>query len=225
MNDAPHPWPLFDLRIRTPHLELRLPTDDDLIALSKVVGAGIADADRTVFLVPWHRLPSPALERQFLQHWWQNRGSWNPAKWSLGLAIVEDGRPIGMQDIIGTDFAVRRVVQSGSWIGREFQGRGLGTEARAAILGLAFDGLGAEAAESGYLAGNAASARVSEKLGYQLLSEEVLAIEGRRMVEVRVRCTPQTWRRDLVPVTIEGLEPCLQLFGVGELSPQEWATF
>jgi hypothetical protein len=24
-----HPWPLFDLRLRTPGLELRLPTDDE----------------------------------------------------------------------------------------------------------------------------------------------------------------------------------------------------
>ena len=29
-----HPWPLFDLRLRTPRLELRLPTDDDLLALA-----------------------------------------------------------------------------------------------------------------------------------------------------------------------------------------------
>jgi RimJ/RimL family protein N-acetyltransferase len=222
---AGHPWPLFDLRIRTPHLELRLPTDDDLLELAKVVQAGIVDADRTVFLVPWHQLPSPALERQFLQHWWRNRGSWNPSNWQLGLAMFEDGRPVGMQDVIARDFAIRHVVQSGSWIGREFQGRGLGTEARAAILALAFDGLGATTAESGYFQGNAASARVSEKLGYQRLYEEIEAIEGKRMIEVRVRCTPETWKSELVPVTIEGLEPCLKLFGVGELAPEEWATF
>jgi len=220
-----HPWPFFDLRIRTPHLELRLPTDEDLLELVKVARAGIVDGDRTVFLVPWHRLPSPAMERQFLQHWWQNRGSWNPSDWQLGLAMVEDGRPIGMQDVIARDFAVRRVVQSGSWIGQEFQGRGLGTEARAAVLALAFDGLHAEAAESGYLQGNAASARVSEKLGYRRIADETVAIEGRPMVEIRVRCTPASWKRDLVPVTIEGLEPCLKLLGVGELSKDEWATF
>jgi hypothetical protein len=31
-----HPWPLFDLRLRTPCLELRLPTDDDLLELMRV---------------------------------------------------------------------------------------------------------------------------------------------------------------------------------------------
>jgi RimJ/RimL family protein N-acetyltransferase len=221
---APHPWPLVDLRIRTPNLELRLPTDDDLLALARVARAGIVDPDRTVFVVPWHTLPSPAMERQFLQHWWRARGSWNPSNWSLGLALVENGRPIGMQEVIAGDFAIRRVVQSGSWIGREFQGRGLGTEARAAILALAFDGLAADFAESGYFAGNERSARVSEKLGYQSIGEEYLSIDGKRLTEVRVRCSRESWRRDLVPVTIERLEPCLGLFGVRELAPEEWAT-
>jgi hypothetical protein len=46
-----------------------------------------------------------------------------------------------------------------------------------------------------------------------------------RVVERKVRVTPETWNRDLVPVTIEGLEPCLKLLGVGELGPEEWATF
>ena len=33
-----HPfWPLFDLRVRTPTLELRLPTDDDLVAIARLM--------------------------------------------------------------------------------------------------------------------------------------------------------------------------------------------
>jgi RimJ/RimL family protein N-acetyltransferase len=219
-----HPWPLFDLRLRTAHLELRLPTDDDLLELTRVARAGIVDENRTVFLLPWHKLPSPAFERQFLLHWWVNRGRWEPKNWSLSLALIEDERAIGLQEVLARDFAVRRTVSSGSWIGREFQGHGLGTEARAAILALAFEGLGAQAAESGYIEGNAVSARVSEKLGYRETGDEYLAVEGKRVREIKVRCTRETWRRDLVPVTIEGLEPCLGLFGVGDLSPDEWAT-
>ena len=220
-----HPWPLFDLRLRTPHLELRLPTDDDLLELVRVARAGIVDEDRTVFLVPWHKLPSPAFERQFLLHWWSDRSRWTPTRWSLGLAVIEDGRPIGVQELLASDFAITRTVASGSWLGREFQGRGLGTEARAAILALAFDGLDAVAAESGYFEGNAVSARVSEKLGYQVIGDVTLAVEGRAAHEIKVRCTRQSWARDLVPVAIEGLAPCLNLFGVGDLGPEEWATF
>jgi hypothetical protein len=81
-----HPWPLFDLRIKTPHLELRLPTDDDLLGLMAVARAGVADPDRSVFLVPWHLLPSPAFERQFLLHWWSRRGGWDPTRCSRDLS-------------------------------------------------------------------------------------------------------------------------------------------
>jgi RimJ/RimL family protein N-acetyltransferase len=220
-----HPWPLFDLRVRTPQLELRMPTDDDLLALAEEVRAGVIADDRTFFVVAWHALPSPALERQFLQHWWRVRGSWKPNAWHLPLTAVYRGRPVGIQSMLGEDFAIRRTIASGSWLGKAHQGHGLGTEMRAAMLALAFEGLGATAAESGYFPGNAASARVSEKVGYRPNGEKIWAVEGKRLVEQMLICTPETWNRDLVPVTIEGLEPCLPLFGVGELGPNDWATF
>jgi RimJ/RimL family protein N-acetyltransferase len=219
-----HPWPLFDLRLRTPRLELRLPTEDDLLELMRVARAGVVEEGRVFFAIAWHDLPSPAFERQFLLHWWKTRGSWTPTNWVLGLAVVADGKPIGIQDVHARDFAVRREVGSGSWLGRTFQGRGYGTEMRAAILALAFDGLGAVSAESGYFPGNSASAGVSAKLGYQDNGEEVWKVSGKRVVERRLRVTRETWNRDLVPVTIEGLEPCLPLFGARELGPNDWAT-
>jgi RimJ/RimL family protein N-acetyltransferase len=220
-----HPWPLFDLRLRTPRLELRLPTDEDLLALLRVAREGITEEGATVFAVPWHELPSPAFERQFLLHWWASRSRWSPTSWSLGLAVAAGGQPIGVQDVTARDFGVRRTVTTASWLGREHQGRGYGTEMRAAVLALAFDGLGAEVAESGYFTGNSSSARVSQKLGYVPNGEEIWAVAGKRAVEHKLSVTRDTWRRDLVPVAIEGLEPCLKLFGVGELGPDEWAAF
>jgi RimJ/RimL family protein N-acetyltransferase len=202
---------------------LRLPTDDDLLALARVAREGVVDEGRTVFMVPWHELPSPAFERQFLLHWWSVRGSWNPAAWVFGLAVVADGQPIGVQDLMARDFAVRRVVSSASWLGRRYHGHGYGTEMRAAVLALAFEGLGAQVAESGYFEGNPQSARVSEKLGYVANGDETYSVCGKAIVEHKVRVTPETWRRDVVPVTIEGLDPCLKLFGVGDLPPDEWA--
>jgi RimJ/RimL family protein N-acetyltransferase len=219
-----HPWPLFDLRLRTPRLELRLPTDDDLLALMRTARAGLFEEGRTFFTTPWHDLPSPAFERQFLLHHWATRGRWSPSDWALGLAVVAEGQQIGSQVMIGRDFKVRRTVLTGSWLGRQHQRQGYGTEMRAAVLALAFEGLAAEVAESGYLEGNSASARVSEKLGYLANGEEVRAVSDRRVIERRLRVTRETWRRDLVPVTIEGLEPCLKLFGIGDLAPEEWAT-
>ena len=54
-----------------------------------------------------------------------------------------DGEPIGMQDLAAEHFRAVRSVESGSWLGRAHQGRGLGREMREAMLHLAFEGLGA----------------------------------------------------------------------------------
>ena len=134
-----HPWPLFDLRLRTPRLELRLPTDDDLLGLMEVARAGVHDPAATPFKFPWDELPSPAFERNFLLHWWASRGSWKPERWTLTLAAVAGGRPIGIQDLLARDFAHRRTVSTGSWLGQAYQRRGYGTEMRAAVLSLLRD--------------------------------------------------------------------------------------
>jgi RimJ/RimL family protein N-acetyltransferase len=95
----------------------------------------------------------------------------------LLLAVYEHGTPIGMQDVRASDFDVSRKVGSGSWLGRRFQGRGLGTEMRQAMLHLVFEGLGALTAESGAWADNVGSIRVSDKCGY---SRNGVTIEVRR---------------------------------------------
>jgi RimJ/RimL family protein N-acetyltransferase len=225
-DDAPmpHPWPLFDLRIRTPRLELRLPTDEDLLALVAVARAGVHDRPTTPFLVPWDEPASPGFERQFLQHWWRTRGSWSPDAWTLGLAVLLDGRPIGVQDLTARDFRGRRSVLTGSWLGLPWHGHGYGTEMRAAVLWLAFEELGALEAESGYVDGNEASERVSRKLGYGPNGDHIVAPKGVPVTEHRVRVTPATWRRDLVPVTVEGLDACRGLFGDRPLGPADWIT-
>jgi RimJ/RimL family protein N-acetyltransferase len=220
-----HPWPLFDLRLRTPRLELRVPTDDDLLELAAIARQGVHDLPTSPFLIPWDEPPSPAFERQFLLHWWQVRGNWSPSSWTLALVALAGGRIIGMQDVIARDFGRTRTVRTGSWLGLPHQRQGYGTEMRAAVLWLAFEELGALAATSGFLNGNLASARVSEKLGYLPNGVEVIdARPGRERIEQLVRVTPETWNRDLVPVTVEGLDACRGLFGEVALGPDAWVT-
>jgi hypothetical protein len=66
-------WPIFRLRIATARLELRLPTDDELIALVDVAKAGIHPREQMPFGVAWTDKPSPRFEREFLQHHWLMR--------------------------------------------------------------------------------------------------------------------------------------------------------
>lgn len=210
----PDAWPLFGLRLRTDRLELRSPTDADLMALVKVARAGVHDPSVMPFLVPWTDIPSPEFERSFLQFMWSTRVSWTPEAWRLPMAVVHEGEPIGIQEIAAKRFAVRRVVETGSWLGRASQGRGIGTEMRAAVLHLAFAGLDAVAAESGVLAGNEASRRVSATLGYQPNGAAVVAPRGMPVQQTLYLLRREDWRPERYPTTIEGLADCLPMFGV-----------
>jgi RimJ/RimL family protein N-acetyltransferase len=207
-------WPLFGLRLRTERLVLRLPTDDHLVHLMALARTGIHPPDEMPFGVAWSTIPSPAFERNFMQYHWSMRGLWSPAKWSLNLVTLFDGDPIGSQGIDAEAFAVHRTVSTGSWLGQAFQGRGFGTEMRAAVLGFAFDGLGARVAESSAFLDNAASNAVSRKLGYEPNGFGSLAPEGVARETQLFRMTDDGWRSRRRPVlTIEGLEACREMFG------------
>jgi len=159
-------WPLFGLRVETPRLVLRTATDDDLAGLADAAVAGIHEPDRMPFAAPWTDAAPDDLRRSLAQFHWRLRSQTRPDDWWLALAVEHDGELIGSQDVRGVHFADLRTVESGSWLTRSAQGRGLGTEMRAGMLQLAFDHLGAEWAESAASFWNTASLRVSEKLGY-----------------------------------------------------------
>jgi RimJ/RimL family protein N-acetyltransferase len=207
-------WPLFGLRIRSERLELRPPTDDDLMPLMDVALAGIHDPAEMPFGVAWSTVPSPDFERGFLQHFWNQRGSWTPERWAMNLLVEHEGRPIGAQSIHATAFGVHRTVDTGSWLGRRFQGRGFGKEMRAAVLAFAFDGLGARVAESGAFLDNAASNAVSRGLGYEENGRGALAPQGVSRETQQFRMTEAIWRsRPRPPVEIVGLDACRSWFG------------
>jgi RimJ/RimL family protein N-acetyltransferase len=208
-------WPLFDLRLRTPQLELRLPSDADLEALASLAAAGVHDPGVMPFAFPWTDVPAAERGRSVLQYHWSQRAEWKPERWSLDLAIVRDGTVVGTQGVGAHDFSVIREVHTGSWLGQAFQGQGIGTEMRAAVLHLAFAGLGAEHARSEAFMDNPASLRVSRKLGYVDDGIELHARQGTAATTQRLRLNRATWAATrTVPVTIEGLEPCLPLFGL-----------
>jgi RimJ/RimL family protein N-acetyltransferase len=209
-------WPLFGLRVRTERLVLRLPTDDDLVRLLAVAKEGIHPPDEMPFGIAWTDAAGPAFDRGFLQHHWQLRGNWSPEDWQLNLLIERDGEPIGSQSIHAAAFATMRTVDTGSWLGQAFQGQGYGKEMRSAVLALAFDGLGARLAMTEAFLDNAASNAVSRAIGYEDNGRGSLAPQGVARETQRFRMTLDGWRaRPRPPVSIEGLSPCLPLFGAG----------
>jgi RimJ/RimL family protein N-acetyltransferase len=157
----------------------------------------------------------PGFPDDFLAFHHRARAEWRPGRWDLLLGVFLDGEPVGAQDVRGEQFAERRRFETGSWLGRPFQRRGFGTEMRHAVLELGFAGLGARVAVSGAFEDNAASARVSEKLGYELAGESVHAPRGVPSRELVFELTRERWQaRGHPPVELAGVEPCLPLFGL-----------
>lgn len=210
-----HPWPFFALRIATPRLELRMPDDEDLAELFAAARAGIHAADEMPFGVPWtDGLEEPGALGRFLSFHWSARGAITPERWALPFAVVADGRVVGAQELAAEDFGGSRSVSSGSWLTRSAQGRGIGVEMRAAVLQLAFAGLGALEAQTSAWIDNEASQRVSRRLGYVQEGEQLLARRGVPTRHLRFRLTREAWQRDhFEGIEVHALEACRALLG------------
>ena len=98
-----------------------------------------------------------------------------------------------MQSLRPSASRTTRSAESGSWLGQAWQGKGIGTLNRIAILTLAFDGLGADEVTTSAWADNLASNAVTRKLGYEPNGEERLDREGRVTVQKRFRMSRQMW--------------------------------
>lgn len=208
-------WPLFDLRITTPRLEIRLPTDDDLYRLLEVADAGIHDPAFMPFSLPWTDVEVPRRHRESLQWWWSRRALWKPEDWTFTGAVFVDGQPVGVQDVAATQFRDRRVVSTGSWLGRAYHGKGIGKEMRAAILHFAFDGLGALEAHTGAFEDNGPSLGVTGAMGYRENGHDIVVRRGQPERQLRFFLDRAAWlARRREDITIIGLEGCRDMFGL-----------
>ncbi|MGI5352138.1 GNAT family N-acetyltransferase [Streptomyces sp. CA-250714] len=208
-------WPLYGLRITTPRLELRLPDLPLLEELAAVAAEGVHDPAAMPFTTPWTDAPPLERGRSTFQHVLSTIANWSPDEWALSLAVLYEGRVVGRQDLMGLDFAVTREADTGSWLGLAHQGKGIGTEMRAAVAHLAFEGLGAHSVTSSAMTDNAASLGVSRRLGYQHDGMLHMAVQGKARVLQRVRLEREGWERHrTTPVRITGLDACRTLFGV-----------
>lgn len=189
-------WPLFGLEIRTPRLVLRPVRDDDLPGIIEAALAGIHDPQVMPFSMPWTDQPRDQLIRETARFLWQQRAGVTPDRWSLNLAVLVDGVPIGLQDVGATDFAVTRTALTGSWLTRDRQGSGIGKEMRAGVLQFLFDHLDAAVAESDALVWNASSLGVSRSLGYRDNGlQRVVGRPGRLEESQRLRLERDDFRR------------------------------
>jgi RimJ/RimL family protein N-acetyltransferase len=212
-----HAYPPLNLEVRTPRLRLAGATDELLERLVPIVRAGVADTAPWPFDDPMSLYEdSPEREWRWLRSIWAGRARVERGRWRLYFVVLLDDEPVGMQDLIGTEFAEFGTVTSFSWLRPGVRGRGIGTEMRAAVLHLAFAGLGAREAASDAFLDNHASNQVSRALGYRANGTEWATRRGEAALLQRWRLTREDWertRRD--DIKLAGVQECLPVLGLG----------
>ncbi|GAB3165183.1 GNAT family protein [Myceligenerans halotolerans] len=215
--------PTFGLSVRWGDLELRVPDDVDLLDLADIAADGVHDPDATPFSVQWTRGTPEEVHRQVLTHHWHVRQRLDPDKWTLELGVYVEGQIVGIQGISAKNFPVTRAAHTGSWLGMAYQGRGIGTRMRLAVLHLAFDGLDTAEVASEAFVDNPASNAVSRRLGYEPNGVYAVARGGKPAQEYHYRMTRRFWYRRPAelrpPVVIEGVEPVRDLLGITAAEP------
>jgi len=123
---------------------------------------------------------------------------------------------VGVQSLEGEHFLELRTVDSTSWLVHDVRGRGVGIAMRSAVLGLAFDHLGAMAAVTSARTDNAASLGVSRHLGYRDNGVSLSASGAGPVQLVHMRLTADDWQATSGrwQVTVRGLAACLPWFGI-----------
>jgi RimJ/RimL family protein N-acetyltransferase len=220
-------WPLWDIVLRTPRLELRTLREQTMADLVDVVDGGLHDPATMPFLTPFTDTEPPTRHRDSYRFYFGTWANWSPEDWHLLFVAYErDGddpgapaRCVGSQGLIAKRFPVLRTVTSGSFLGLAHQGRGLGREMRAAVLTLAFDHLGALRAETEAWDDNLASQRVTEWIGYRPNGDGWDLRRGERSRTVHYAMDRADWEAR------HGAEPPLPTVGVDGIGPEALEMF
>jgi RimJ/RimL family protein N-acetyltransferase len=207
-------YPVLGLRITAGPLELRGISDDDIAALADLAGRGVHPPDLMPFSTPWTDAPAAELPLRFTSYHWGNRVSFSRERWSLDLVVRWEGVVVGTQGFMTSDYLVTRSGETGSWLGREHQGRGIGTRMRQAMCAFLFDCLEAQEITSGAFVDNPASLAVSRKVGYRPNGlRRMVRRPGEWQANQALVLTPETFVRG-PKITVDGLEPVRRLIGL-----------
>lgn len=191
-------WPLGGLKLSCGDLTLRPLTDEDCLALG-LLDHDLLDPEQRYFLPDhyWDGLGENVVEttRLLLQRTWRKRAELMKDSWSLEFAVLREGVVVGLQGVSAVDFSLLREVRSGSRVGRPARGQGVGLRMRAMMLEFVFAHLGALMAHSGYVEGNEASRRISEKLGYRPNGVGSASYRGERLIDNKLLLSSEDWLR------------------------------
>ena len=144
-----------------------------------------------------------------MQHHWRTRGGLVAGATGASTSWSVSRRPDRRPGHRRRRFAVHRTVDTGSWLGQAFQGRGFGKEMRAAVLGFAFDGLGRA---GGPDVGLPRQRRVERRVARARLRAERIrqpGAGGRRAGDPAFRMTAEGWRSRPRPAADDRRSRCV----------------
>jgi RimJ/RimL family protein N-acetyltransferase len=197
--------PLLGLRITAGPVELRGVTDDLLVPLADLASAGIHDPDFMPFYTPWSLSSPEEMPRIMGQYHWGQRARFSPGKWGADFAVFYDGVLVGSQGIGTEDYLTTRTTETGSWLSRRYQGKGIGTAMRQVICAFAIDCLDAEQITSAAYTDNPASLAVSRECGYTENGRELRTRMGKRATLQRIALEPANLVRYPHELTVTGI--------------------
>lgn len=213
MTTAATALPLLALRITAGPVELRGITDDLLGPLADLA-TDIHEPDFMPFGFPWSLTPAPDMPRNVAQYHWNKRATFSPARWTADFAVFFDGELVGSQGFSTKDYLVVRGGETGSWLNRRFQGRGIGTAMRQVICAFVFDHLDAAYVTSMAFTDNPASLAVSEKAGYTDNGVDRVARLGKPAIMRRIVLEPENLVRYEHGLTVAGLPDFRESIGL-----------
>jgi len=218
MTTAATALPLLGLRITAGPVELRGITDD-LIGPLADLATDIHDPDFMPFGYPWSLAPAPDMPRNVAQYHWGKRASFSPAEWTADFAVFRHGELVGCQGFSTKDYLVVRGGETGSWLGRRFQGEGIGTAMRQVLCAFVFDHLDGRYITSSAFTDNPASLAVSRKTGYVDNGYETCNRLGKPAIMRRIVLEPASLIRYSRELTVDGLPEFRKSIGLDPDKP------
>ncbi|WP_342359787.1 GNAT family N-acetyltransferase [Terrarubrum flagellatum] len=144
-------------------------------------------------VVRWLGRPSWPARREDMEAFFVRAGRANEDGSEATAAIIFEGRAVG---VIGLDQR-RGAWHIGYWLGQDYWGRGVMSEAVEAMLNFFFSTRDDLFLMSGVIDGNAASLRIQKKMGFVQVGESMIDSNphGRRVGHIETLLGREAWRR------------------------------
>lgn len=167
------------------------------------------------WVFPWSVRPKPDIAYETAKFHWGIRVRNSPLDWQLPLIAYRGVDFVGTIDLRGVNFAQERVIETGSYVLKQFQGQGIGTRMRQIAASYCFGCLGANTLRSKWHPLNRASAAVSMNIGYVVTGQG--EEDGRPVVIGELSASGFS----PIPIDVKGHTPALEKFlGIPEEEEQ-----